>query len=46
MQNQNLIVNDVTGLNPVSVWAISKPRSVADVVDAVKRTDGDRKSVG
>ena len=40
MQNQNLIVNDVTGLNPVSVWAISKPRSVADVVDAVKRTDG------
>ena len=40
MQTQNLIVNDVTGLNPVSVWAISKPRSVADVVDAVKRTDG------
>ena len=40
MQNENLIVNDVTGLNPVSVWAINKPHSVADVVDAVTRTHG------
>ena len=40
MKNQNLIVNDVTGLNPVPVWAISKPRTVAEVVDAVTRTDG------
>ncbi|WP_395004553.1 FAD-dependent oxidoreductase [Undibacterium sp.] len=40
MQNNNLIVNDVTGLNPVSVWAINKPRSVEEVVDAIRRTDG------
>ncbi len=40
MQASNLIVNDVTGLNPVAVWAISKPRSVAEVVEAVTRTDG------
>lgn len=37
---QNLIVNDVTGLNPVPVWAISKPRSVEDVVEAIRRFDG------
>lgn len=37
---QNLIVNDVTGLNPVPVWAISKPRSVEQVVEAVRRFDG------
>jgi FAD/FMN-containing dehydrogenase len=40
MQNNSLIVNDVTGLNPVAVWAISKPRSVEEVVEAVRRTDG------
>jgi FAD/FMN-containing dehydrogenase len=40
MKDNTLIVNDVTGLNPVSVWAISKPKSVADVVDALRRTDG------
>ena len=38
--NNNLVVNDVTGLNPVMVWAISKPRSVDDVVEAIRRTDG------
>lgn len=40
MQMSNLVVNDVTGLNPVAVWAISKPRTVAEVVEAVTRTDG------
>lgn len=40
MQKNNLIVNDVTGLNPVTVWAICKPRSVDEVVDAIRRTDG------
>src|SRR3569832_2244345 len=37
---QNLVVNDVTGLNPVTVWAISKPTSVGEVVEAIKRFDG------
>ncbi len=40
MQNNSLIVNDVTGLNPVTVWAISKPRSVDEVVQAIRRTEG------
>ena len=40
MQNHTLVVNDVTGLNPVAVWAISKPRTVDEVVDAIRRTDG------
>ncbi|MGE0499025.1 MAG: FAD-dependent oxidoreductase [Ramlibacter sp.] len=40
MNKNTLVVNDVTGLNPVTVWAISKPRSVEEVVDAVRRTDG------
>lgn len=40
MKNSNLIVNDVTGLNPVRVWAISKPKNIADVTDAICRTDG------
>lgn len=37
---QTLIVNDVTRLNPVPVWAIHKPHSVQDVVDAVRRFEG------
>ena len=40
MQQSTLIINDVTGLNPVAVWAISKPKTVNDVVDAIRRTDG------
>ena len=40
MQESALIVNDVTGLNPVPVWAIAKPKSVQEVVDAVTRTQG------
>jgi FAD/FMN-containing dehydrogenase len=39
-KDTGLIVNDVTGLNPVPVWAISQPRSVAEVVEAVTRTTG------
>src|SRR5262245_27456048 len=38
-QNQN-IVNDVTGLNPVPVWAVVTPRTVDEVVDALRRSDG------
>lgn len=37
---QNLVVNDVTGLNPVLVWAISKPRNVNEVAEAIRRFDG------
>src|SRR3954471_9546422 len=37
---QNLIVNDVTRLNPVSVWAIHKPHAVAGVVEAIQRFAG------
>jgi FAD/FMN-containing dehydrogenase len=40
VQESALIVNDVTGLNPVPVWAIAKPKSVQEVVDAVTRTQG------
>lgn len=40
MQQNTLIVNDVTGLNPVAVWAISKPKTVDEVVDAIRRTNG------
>jgi FAD/FMN-containing dehydrogenase len=36
----NWIVNDVTGLNPVQVWAIAKPKTVQEVVDAVSKVDG------
>lgn len=34
------IVNDVTGLNPVPVWAVVTPRSIEEVVEALKRSDG------
>ena len=34
------IVNDVTGLNPVPVWAVVTPRSEQDVVDALRRSTG------
>ena len=37
---QNLLVNDVTGLNPVPVWAINKPRTVEHVVEAVQKFAG------
>ena len=34
------IVNDVTQLNPVPVWAVHRPTCIDDVRDALKRTDG------
>lgn len=40
MQQNTLIINDVSGLNPVAVWAVSKPKTVDEVVDAIRRTDG------
>lgn len=40
MQQASLVVNDVTGLNPVQVWAISKPKSVEEVAEATRRSDG------
>jgi FAD/FMN-containing dehydrogenase len=35
-----MVVNDVTRLNPIPVWAVSVPTSVAEVQAAVRRTDG------
>lgn len=35
-----LLINDVTGLNPVTVWAVARPESVAEVQDAVRRATG------
>jgi len=35
-----LIVNDVTRLNPVRVWAIATPTTVKEVQDAILRSDG------
>ncbi|OOG53283.1 FAD-binding protein [Rhodanobacter sp. C03] len=34
------IVNDVTGLNPVPVWAVVTPTSTEDIRVAIKRTSG------
>jgi FAD/FMN-containing dehydrogenase/SAM-dependent methyltransferase len=38
-QTPNL-VNDVTGLNPVVVWAIVTPRSTEEVAESMRRSDG------
>jgi FAD/FMN-containing dehydrogenase/SAM-dependent methyltransferase len=38
-QSPNL-VNDVSGLNPVPVWAIVTPSNTDEVVDAMRRSDG------
>jgi len=38
MKNATTIVNDVTRLNPVPVMAIVRPRSVAQVQDAIAKT--------
>ena len=38
MQQSNSIVNDVTHLNPIPVWAIAKPVSVAEVQAALTDT--------
>jgi FAD/FMN-containing dehydrogenase len=37
---QNHIVNDVTGLNPISVWAIAKPKTIPEVVEAIAKYNG------
>src|SRR5262245_21974074 len=37
---QPTVVNDVTGLNPVSVWAVATPTSIAEVQEAVARSRG------
>ncbi len=34
------VVNDVTQLNPVPVWAVATPTSVEEVQDAVRRSSG------
>jgi FAD/FMN-containing dehydrogenase/uncharacterized membrane protein YhaH (DUF805 family)/SAM-dependent methyltransferase len=39
-QEDDRIVNDVTGLNPVAVWAVATPASIEEVQDALRRTDG------
>ncbi|HEX5306339.1 MAG TPA: FAD-binding protein [Dyella sp.] len=35
-----LVVNDVTRLNPVPVWAIATPTSIGEVCEAVRRAEG------
>jgi FAD/FMN-containing dehydrogenase len=35
-----VIINDVTGLNPIPVWAVVRPQSIADVQDAIRRAGG------
>jgi FAD/FMN-containing dehydrogenase/SAM-dependent methyltransferase len=34
------LVNDISGLNPVPVWAIVTPRSTEEVAEALRRSDG------
>ena len=34
------IVNDVTQLNPVEVWAVATPTSIEEVRDAILRSSG------
>lgn len=36
----SLVVNDVTQLNPVEVWAIASPMTIAEVQDALRRATG------
>jgi len=40
MKTEQQIVNDVTGLNPVPVWAIATPTSIEEVQEAMRRTNG------
>lgn len=35
-----VVVNDVTRLNPVRVWAVATPASIDEVVDAIRRSTG------
>jgi len=38
--NNPLVVNDVTGLNPITVDAVIQPKSEQDVIDAIVSTSG------
>jgi len=39
-QEDDRIVNDVTGLNPVPVWAIATPSTIEEVQEALRRSNG------
>ena len=39
-QAAQFIVNDVTRLNPVPVWAVATPTSIAEVQDILRRVNG------
>ncbi len=34
------LINDVTELNPVEVWAVAKPETTLEIADAIKRATG------
>lgn len=38
--NAAIIVNDVTRLNPIPVWAVVRPNSIEEVQDTLRRTTG------
>ncbi len=38
MSSGGIVINDVTGLNPIPVWGVSKPASVAEVQAALAQT--------
>ncbi|HEV2663369.1 MAG TPA: FAD-dependent oxidoreductase, partial [Blastocatellia bacterium] len=40
MSEQKHIVNDITGLNPIPVWAVATPTSIEEIQDAIRRTTG------
>jgi FAD/FMN-containing dehydrogenase len=40
MSDSRPIVNDVTGLNPIPVFAVATPTTVEEVQDALRRTRG------
>ena len=40
MSKTPLIINDVTRLNPIPVWAVAAPTSVGEVQNAITRSHG------
>lgn len=40
MHKPSIIINDVTQINPVEVWAIAAPTTVDEVQEAIKRSQG------
>src|SRR5215510_3044818 len=40
MSEQKNIINDVTGLNPIPVWAVITPTTIKEIQDAIRRTTG------